>query len=146
MLCYHAADGAARAEKDGKLKQPIFCLLFSISRRRHPSMFFKLADIMFCGIISDCFRNICHSHSCIRQEILGAFDSDSTDHFCIGHSHQIFNQMRSVFIGIMKTLCHSRKCYISVIILDILNNRITLHIDLAVEKRHLHRFRVISYQ
>ena len=67
---YHAADGAARAEKNGKLKQPIFGLLFSISRRRHPSMFFKLADIMFCGIISDCFRNICHSHSCIRQEIL----------------------------------------------------------------------------
>ena len=52
---------------------------------------FKLADIMFCGIISDCFRNICHSHSCIRQEILGPFDSNGTDHFCIGHSHQIFN-------------------------------------------------------
>ena len=53
---------------------------------------------MFWGVVADGFCYVCNGHGCVCQEILGAFDADRPDDFCVGHSHEAFDQAGGVFV------------------------------------------------
>ena len=52
------------------LKTSVLCGLLSKCRRRDTGVFFELTNIMFRGIVSNCFGNISDRQGCICQKVL----------------------------------------------------------------------------
>ena len=97
----------------------------------------ELADKVLRSFVSDGLCDGSDCHIGVKKKLLGSFNADRTQNAGIGQTGKLFDESGGIFVGIMKFFRQFMKRDFLVIILNIFNDRISLYINSAVEKRHL---------